>query len=180
MCDYYTVTEFAKLYSKDPGNIRRMLIKGIIKGEKLGSQWIIPKETVYPEDKRVQSGAYKNWRKRASVNHCSPGLLHDLTDMSQKIARVYGECLDKVVLYGSYSRGEQTDESDVDIAMLVKPGSTEGMHDKLLDLVVEYELNMALTLSVVPIDAENYNEWKKDLPFYRNIDKDGIVLWKKE
>ena len=180
MSDYYTVTEFANLYSKDPGNIRRLLINGVIKGEKLGSQWIIPKGTLYPEDKRVQSGTYKNWRKRVSVNQSSPGLLHELTEMSQKIAGIYGDFLDKVILYGSYSRGEQTDESDVDIAMLVKPGSTEGMHDKLLDLVVEYELDMAVTLSVVPINSVNYIEWKKDLPFYRNIDKDGIVLWKKE
>ncbi len=180
MTDYYTVTEFAKLYSKDPGNIRRMLIKGIIKGEKLGRQWIIPKGTIYPEDKRVQSGDYKNWRKRSSVNRCSPGLLHTLTEMSQKISQIYGDNLDKVVLYGSYSRGEQTDESDVDIAMLIENGSTEEMHDKLLDLVVEYELNLATTLSVIPIDTDNYVEWKRDLPFYKNIDKDGIVLWKKE
>jgi hypothetical protein len=65
MSDYYSVTEFAKLVRKDPGNIRRMLLKGDIPGEKIGKQWIIPKGTHYPDDRRVRLGEYRNWRKRA-------------------------------------------------------------------------------------------------------------------
>ena len=51
------------------------------------------------------------------------------------------------------------------------------MHDALLDLVVDYELELAVTLSVVPIDYKNYTEWIKVLPFYKNIEREGIVLW---
>ena len=47
----------------------------------------------------------------------------------------------------------------------------------MLDPVVDYELDLALTLSVVPIEYENYREWRSVLPFYRNIEKEGIVLW---
>ncbi len=180
MSDYYTVTEFAKLYNKDPGNVRRMLIKGAIKGEKLGNRWIIPKSTLCPDDGRLRSGAYRNWRKRSVVNRYSPGLLQDLMKMSREIGEIFGDSAYKVILYGSYSRGEQTDESDVDIAVLLKPGSTETMHDKMIDIVVDYELSLAVTLSVVPIDYTNYIEWREYLPFYKNIDKEGIVLWKKE
>ena len=35
------------------------------------------------------------------------------------------------------------------------------MHEKMIDIVVDYELDLAVTLSVVPIDYEQYIEWKK-------------------
>ncbi len=47
----------------------------------------------------------------------------------------------------------------------------------MLDLVVDYELLIAVTLSVVPIEYDNYIKWQKVLPFYKNIDKEGIVLY---
>ena len=76
-----------------------------------------------------------------------------------------------------HARGDQTTESDVDIAIIIKEGNTEKMHEELLDLAVDYELDLAVTLSVVPIEYENYVEWNRVLPFYKNIDKEGIILW---
>ncbi len=178
MTGYYTVSEFAKLYGKDPGNIRRMLINGTIRGEKIGKQWVIPRDVRYPDDGRLKSGGYRNWRRRININRLSPGLVHTLTEMSSRLRLVYGEFLDEVILYGSYARGEQTEDSDVDIAILLKPGNTEEMHDKMLDLVVDYELDLALTLSVVPIEYESYQQWRRILPFYKNIEKEGVVIWK--
>ena len=177
MHDYYTVSEYADHVGKDPGNIRRMLINGVIAGEKLGKQWVIPKNTKYPNDKRIKSGCYKNWRRRVQVNHDHPLLMKSLGRLSEQICDIYGDRLDKVILYGSYARGEETSESDVDIAIVIKEGNTEKMHDELLDLVVDYELDLAVTLSVVPIEYENYIEWSRVLPFYKNIDKEGIILW---
>ena len=175
--EYYTVTEFAQKYGKDPGNIRRMLTKGIIKGEKLGKQWVIPKETACPDDNRVRSGSYRNWRKRIYINQKSPGLMHELTEMSKQLKTIYGAYLDKVILYGSYARGEQTEESDVDIAVVLKAGNTEKMHDEMLDIVVDYELELGVTLSVISVEYESYLKWKQVLPFYKNVDREGIVLW---
>ncbi len=178
MSNYYSVSEYARIVGKDPGNIRKMLIHGKLNGEKIGHQWIIPKDTVFPDDRRIKSGNYKNWRKMVSINKAHPALIKSLKEMCQKLHAVYGETLNSIVLYGSYSRGEQTDESDIDIALLLKNGHTELMHDKMINIVVDYELDLAVTLSVVPIDFNQFQEWKKTLPFYKNLDKEGIILWK--
>ena len=53
------------------------------------------------------------------------------------------------------------------------------MHEQMLDLVVDLELACGKVLSVIRIDYKKYTEWKDILPFYRNIQKDGIVLWQK-
>ncbi len=178
MNGYYTVSEYAEKIGKDPGNIRRMLIKGTLTGEKLGKQWVIPIDIEFPDDKRLKSGNYRNWRKRVMLYHDFPILMKSLRQMSTELSRIYGSYLYTVILYGSYARGEQTDESDIDIAVILKEGNTDSMHDSMLDIVVDYELDLAHTLSVVPIEYANYQEWRKILPFYKNIDKEGIVIWK--
>ena len=177
MIDYYTVSEYAKLTGKDPGNIRRLLIKGTLKGEKLGKQWIIPKSEHYPDDKRLRSGDYRNWRTVKRINSAKPGLMKSLKEMCSRLNEVYGDSMHKVVLYGSYARGDQSVDSDVDIALILSYETSE-QHDKMIDIVVDYELNLAVTLSVVPIELQQYIEWKTTLPFYKNIEKEGILLWK--
>lgn len=178
MNDYYTVSEYAAIVGKDVGNIRRMLINGDLNGEKMGRQWIIPKSEPYPDDKRIKSGDYKNWRKKTSLCNSHRSLMRAMNRMCHDIEKVYGEQLIKIVLYGSYARGEQTSESDVDIALFLRKGKTEDMHNKMTDVVVDYELEQGITFSVVPIEQDHYQTWKRILPFYKNIDREGIVLWR--
>ena len=180
MNDYYTVTEYAKLTGKDPGNIRRMLIYGELLGEKLGRQWVIPKDVAYPKDKRIKSGKYRNWRKSMLVKRANPKLMRSLMKMSDQLHEVYGSALDRIVLYGSYARGEETAESDVDIALILIAPDTEKQHEKMQSIVVDHELEQEVTLSVISIEEENLRQWKDTLPFYRNLEKEGILLWKAE
>ena len=105
MSEYYSVSEYAEKYNKDPSSIRRMLISGKLKGEKLGKQWMIRKETDYPDDMRVRTGNYRNWRKRRGINKNNPGLMNTLSEMSTRLSDIYGKSLDKVILYGSFARG---------------------------------------------------------------------------
>lgn len=90
---------------------------------------------------------------------------------------IYGDLITSVVLYGSVARGTQTEESDVDIAVILHDGATEEMHDRMLDLVVELQLGCGKVLSVLRIDSQRFADWKDTLPFYQNIRKDGVVLW---
>ena len=89
---------------------------------------------------------------------------------------IFGNVLERIILYGSVARGTQTVESDVDIAVIVRK-YTEDMHDKMIDLTVYLELEYNKVLSVLLIDYDNFREWEDVLPFYKNMKKDGIMLW---
>ena len=180
MSEYYTVSQYAEVSGKDPGNIRRMLINGNLQGEKVGSQWLIPKNAVYPEDRRVKSGRYRNWRQRVKFNSKYPEMHKKLCEMCKTIGDIYAEAIDEVVLYGSYARGQETDESDVDMAIVLKVRQTDQQYDRLTDVVVDYELDLGITLSIISIEQREFMEWKNTLPFYKNVVKEGIVLWKNE
>ena len=89
---------------------------------------------------------------------------------------IFGNVLERIILYGSVAWGTQTVESDVDIAVIVRK-YTEDMHDKMIDLTVDLELEYNKVLSVLLIDYDNFREWEDVLPFYKNMKKDGIMLW---
>lgn len=89
---------------------------------------------------------------------------------------IFNNTLEMVVLYGSFARGTQTEEFDVDIAVIVR-NHTEDMHDKMIELTVDLEPEYNKVLSVLLINYENFKEREDVLPFYKNIKKEGIVLW---
>lgn len=177
MNNYLSVSEYAKLTMKDSGNIRRLLASGRLKGQKVGNQWIIPKNAKYPEDKRETNGEYKNWRKRVALNK-NKDLMSTVTKMVSSLRTIYANSLLEVILYGSYARGTQTKESDVDIALILQERPSSEVTNSMIECVASYELESGKVLSVIDIDHKKYNQWKNSLPFYKNIQKEGIVLWK--
>ena len=89
---------------------------------------------------------------------------------------IFGTTLEQIILYGSTARGTQSEESDIDIAVIVRK-HTEEMHDQMIDLTVELDLEYNKVFSVLLIDYDNFREWEDVLPLYKNIKKDGVLLW---
>lgn len=50
--------------------------------------------------------------------------------------------------------------------------------DKLSDFIVDMNLKYEKVFSVIDIDIEQFQKWENVLPFYKNVKKEGIVLWK--
>ena len=71
------------------------------------------------------------------------------------LQEIYGDLIDSIVLYGSTARGTRTEDSDVDVAILLRAGATKAMREQMLDLVVDLELECGKVLSVLCIDYDN-------------------------
>ena len=171
-----SVSEYAMKNKKDPGNIRRFLAEGRLQGMKIGKQWVLDEDTQYPVDQRLVSGIYKNSRKKRYL-YSDRILASSVREMLKDLRGIYGNSLLKAILYGSYARGEETEESDIDIALLIEGKTDPEMTEKMLSCVARHELDCGKVLSVVDIDNKKYSEWSDTLPFYRNIKKEGIILW---
>lgn len=92
--------------------------------------------------------------------------------------RVLPEQLNQVILYGSTARGSNCWDSDVDIALIVKGKLNRDTEDRLSDFIVEMNLKYDKVFSVIDIEAERFTAWKMVVPFYQNMSREGIVLWK--
>ena len=100
-----------------------------------------------------------------------------LKKLIEGLKKIYGAYLKFIILYGSVARGTNTDESDIDIAVVVTKDN-EVMHEAMVDLNVDLELECDKVLSVLIIDLDEYIKWNSVSPFYRNVKEEGIVLWK--
>lgn len=124
---------------------------------------------------------YIYWQTQSEWQKIIGGLgMENLQELFEKMIpgfqTIFGNVLERIILYGSVARGTHTEESDVDIAVIVRR-YTKDMHDKMIDLTVELELEYNKVLSVLLIDYDNFREWEDVLPFYKNMKKDGIMLW---
>lgn len=102
-----------------------------------------------------------------------------LNELSDSLAKVYGNKLKAVILYGSVARGTATPESDIDIMVLVD-SSTEELKkysDKLCDVSTDFALEYLKVFSIIDVCYSEYSQWKQVLPFYRNVEKEGVVLY---
>lgn len=86
----------------------------------------------------------------------------------QDLKRILGEKLAKVIVYGSYARGDYRDNSDVDIMILVKMSDEEirTVKNDIYDLAFDVEMSTGIELSPVIKNEEQYECWVDTLPFY--------------
>ena len=59
-----SIREMAEKWNLTPRRIQVLCVTGRIPGAgKIGNMWAIPADAERPEDKRITTGEYKNWRK---------------------------------------------------------------------------------------------------------------------
>lgn len=99
-------------------------------------------------------------------------------ELVEGLIDLFNDRLVSIILYGSVARGTNTDESDVDIAIILKDAKSQSVQDKLVDFTLNLDLKYDKVFSVIDIDYEEFLKWENVLPFYKNVKKDGVVLWK--
>lgn len=98
-------------------------------------------------------------------------------EIIEGLRNIFKDKLVSIVLFGSYARGTNTSESDIDIAIILNQEYDRESRDKVIDLAVDIDLKYDTVLSIVDINYDKFIEWQEVLPFYKNVKKDGVVLW---
>jgi len=102
-----------------------------------------------------------------------------LLELAGLLYQVYENKLKAVILYGSVARGTQTSESDVDIMVLVD-GTAEELRryeDKLSEVSTDIALKYLKVFSIIDVSYQEYTDWMKISPFYKNVSEEGVVLY---
>ena len=98
-----------------------------------------------------------------------------LKDASDSLKQIYGDDLVKVILYGSYARGDYHADSDIDILALVNYDDKTiwKYRDKLVSAMVNLDDKYSVYTSIKTNNIDHFNYWKDDMPYYKNVIKDG-------
>lgn len=100
----------------------------------------------------------------------------------ESVRRVYnalGAHLHKMILFGSYARNTYTDESDIDIAVLVSDDreETNKYRTSLVNISSQIDLENMVVVNFICLPLKEYDEMKSYYPFYSNIEREGEVLY---
>lgn len=97
---------------------------------------------------------------------------------SQDVRRIMGGDLKKIIVYGSYARGDFEEDSDVDIMILTSldRNQIKPIEYKLYDVAFDYFMEYGIDFSVIVKNEEHFQYWLGALPFYDNIEKEGVVI----
>ncbi len=99
-------------------------------------------------------------------------------ELIKGLLEIFKGNIEAIILYGSVARNESTPESDIDIAIIVKNDMDETTREKFIQWSAEMDLRYDRVFSIVDIQEEKMQKWGNVLPFYQNVQKEGIVLWK--
>ena len=99
-----------------------------------------------------------------------------LTVFQDRLKGLLGDRIKEIVLYGSYARGEQNSESDVDILLITANKLDSSEKSRLAGIENEILINYGIYISVIPETEEFFNRYSW-IPFYQNVHKDGIRLY---
>lgn len=99
-------------------------------------------------------------------------------ELVQGLTDIFGNNISMIILYGSVARGNATKESDIDIAIVVRSQMDDATKKRFLYWAADMDIRYERVFSIVDIQESNMKKWEDVLPFYRNVKKEGIVLWK--
>ena len=101
-----------------------------------------------------------------------------LKQFIEELSKLLGNRLKKVILYGSYARGDYDKNSDLDIMILTDLTEEELIkyRMKIRDIACDLEFDNDIVISPLVRNIEKYNKRIDVIPFYMNIQKEGVVL----
>ena len=101
-------------------------------------------------------------------------------DLTQGVVDLFSDSILAIILYGSVARNDNTDDSDIDIVIIIKNEMDDATKERFIHWSAELDLRYDRVFSIIDIQEENMEKWGNVLPFYQNIQKEGIILWKAE
>ena len=101
-----------------------------------------------------------------------------LRDTVSGLQKLFGDRLKNIWLYGSYARGDQTDESDIDVMALVdlSAGELARYRWQISDFSSDLDLKYGVLLAIKLQDRATFDFYGAASPFFQNVMREGVSL----
>lgn len=108
-----------------------------------------------------------------------PHIAHILKELSHNTQAALGDNLKKIILFGSYARGDYSKDSDLDIMVLADFDESQSKQMKNHIRAISSDASLAhdITVCVMLRDANIFEARTEILPFYKNVMQDGVEIY---
>jgi uncharacterized protein len=98
-----------------------------------------------------------------------------LLQITQQIRAVEPDA--RIILYGSYARGEEKKNSDIDLLILINKKKVTFQDEKRIAFpLYDIEFNTGHIISPLIMSYADWNSRHRLTPFYENVQSEGIEL----
>ena len=110
------------------------------------------------------------------MNNLNIELQRVTDELSQNTQHIFGSKLRKIILYGSYARGDYTQYSDMDIMVLANYDESEKsfLETQMRRVASRISLDYDITISMLLRDEKVFHDRTSILPYYKNVATEGI------
>ena len=109
----------------------------------------------------------------------APRVMEIIREFKKNLLVQFEQEILKIVVFGSYAKGKETSESDLDILVVVKNKELEKQIDDIAYKIM-WDFDFAPLLSVYVVSEDYFNYIKKiRTGFYESIEEEGIEVWMK-
>ncbi len=99
---------------------------------------------------------------------------HIIQEFKSALKELYGQRLKKVILFGSWARGDATKDSDIDLLIVLDGETLPGREiDRMIEAITETNLKYNILISVIPVSELNYQQVQS--PLMMNVRKEGVL-----
>jgi predicted nucleotidyltransferase len=110
-------------------------------------------------------------------------LKHILDELIQNVIPIFESKLKRVILFGSYARGDYDEESDIDVMFLIDDDA-KILHNKyrkpVRRIISDIDFKYGVLLCSVLQNEHDFYECVNSIPFYQNVEKEGITLYRQQ
>lgn len=101
-----------------------------------------------------------------------------LDKFAEEAKKIYGTKLESLILYGSCTRGDFENDSDIDILILlnVPLESINSERKRILDISDKLDLEYDVVLAPVVQNYELYQKYISVSVFYQNVEREGVKI----
>lgn len=100
-----------------------------------------------------------------------------IEDVERSIREVFKSKLKKIIIFGSYARGDYDDESDIDFMVLVENRDLKKFEDIILDIEVDLSIKYGKLPSIFIYNADDYYSDIDVIDLLKNIESEGIEFY---
>ena len=98
-----------------------------------------------------------------------------LKELKTRLTSLYGERLKRLILFGSWARGEATEDSDIDIVVVLDGDVNPGEEiDRTIDIINDINLKYDVLVSIYPVSESVYETVNS--PLLLNLRKEGLSI----
>lgn len=101
------------------------------------------------------------------------------SEVSEELIKLFGEKIERIILYGSYARGDFNLESDVDIMILLNCDQKEikEKRKEISHIASRVGLRNDIMVSLLARNCKEYEDNMEYQPFYQNIEREGMRIY---